>query len=56
MQEQVSWIQIASNLVLVIITAAYVYVTKKTLDASIKQSKLAFSPVVGFTVEGISMG
>jgi len=42
-----NWVQLAANLVLVIITGIYVYLTKRILDSTIRQSKLVSNPVVG---------
>jgi len=44
-------ITLISTIILVIITGIYVFLTKKILDISIKQSKLSYNPVIGIDIE-----
>lgn len=47
LQTNGSVVSLAATIVLVIITGIYVYLTKRMLDSTIRQSKLVSNPVIG---------
>jgi len=47
LQANESVVSLAATIVLVIITGIYVYLTKKILDSTVRQSKLFSNPVIG---------
>jgi hypothetical protein len=54
--EIVNWLQLVTNVVLVVVTGAYVIYTKKLLDTSIRQSNLVSNPVIGIQIKDIIIG
>ncbi len=57
-----NWLQVngpilslLATMLLVLITAIYVYLTKKILDSTISQSKLIYSPVIGIRLGTIGI-
>ena len=46
-------ISLITTITLVIITAVYVFFTKRILDTSVQQSKLAYNPVIGINLDSM---
>jgi hypothetical protein len=56
LQTNAALISLITTIVLVIITAVYVYLTKKILDTSVRQSNLIPNPVIGIRLGNIKVG
>lgn len=52
----VAVISLATTIVLVVINIVYIYLTKKTLDVTVRQSNLAYNPVVGIRLGNMTIG
>lgn len=55
LQTNGSVISLATTIALVIITATYVYITKRILDCTVRQSNLASNPVIGIRLGKIAI-
>jgi len=52
----ISIISLLSTVVLLVLNGVYIYLTKKTLDATIRQSNLAYNPVIGIRLGEMYIG
>ncbi len=53
LNQNASLISLISNIILVIITGAYVYLTRKILESSRQQIELSYSPIIGIRIAGM---
>lgn len=49
----INWLQLSTNIILVIITGIYAYYTKQILDSSLNEVKLLSNPIIGINIDEI---